>query len=177
MQTPSPLEDLLMTEMSRRNIDLISDLIFQKPEFFDPLMELFFRNEEPVSRRAAWVVDIISEKKAYLLSPYLSRIISELPGFKHDGMKRHSLRMIARSVIPTEQTGELMNICFDWLLSPREAIAAKVYSMDILYRLSQTEPDVKKELADSIEWRLKEEKPGFRAHGVKVLARLYKEMK
>lgn len=176
MTTITSIEDLLMIEMSRRNTDMVSDLIFQKPELFGDLFEIFLRNEEPVSRRAAWVIDTVSEKKPDLLLSYLPTIILALPGFTHDGMKRHSLRMIDRSPIPAEQTGELMNICFEWLLSPREAVAAKVYCMDILYRLSQTEPDLKKELADSIEWRLNEGTPGFRAHGVKILEKLYKEM-
>lgn len=177
MPVLSTLEDLLMLEHSRRNTDLVSGLILQKPEIFDQLMELFLRNEEPVSRRAAWVIDSVSEEKEDLLQPYVPDIIAALPGFKHDGMKRHSLRMIARSDIPDRQTGELMNICFEWLLSPHEAVAAKVYCIDILYRLSQTEPDLKTELADSIEWRLNEESPGFRNHGAKVLAKLYNEMK
>ncbi len=177
MSLLSTLEDLLMTEQSRRNTDLVSGLILQKPDIFDHLMALFLRNEEPLSRRAAWVIDTFTEKKPCLLQPYIPDIIAALPGLKHDGMKRHSLRMIARSDIPDEQTGELMNICFEWLQSVHEAIAAKVYCIDILYRLSQTEPDLKTELADSIEWRLNEGSPGFRNHGAKVLAKLYKEMK
>jgi hypothetical protein len=42
--------------------------------------------------------------------------------------------------------------------------------------MSQTEPDLKQELADSIEWRMQEETPGFRNHGSKLLKKLYREM-
>jgi len=177
MTNPASLENLLMIEMSRRNTDILSELVLQKPEFLDRLVEIFLRNEEPVSRRAAWVADTISEQRPELLFPYLSEIIKSLKLFCHDGLKRHSLRIINRSPVPAGKTGELLSICFDWLLSPREAVAAKVHCMDILYRLSQSEPDLKKELADSIEWRLNEETAGFRSHGVKVLTQLYKEMK
>ena len=84
--------------------------------------------------------------------------------------------MFTRSPLPQKYFGELMNICFDWLISPRESVAVKVYAMEILYRLSEIEPELKKELADSIEWRITEGTPGFKNRGVKTLKKLYKEM-
>jgi hypothetical protein len=51
-----------------------------------------------------------------------------------------------------------------------------MFSMEILYRISQQEPEMKKELADSIEWRMQEETPGFRTHGKKLLKQLYREL-
>jgi len=177
MPDTETLECILLSEMSRRNTDLVVDLISQKPGLFDEIFRIFLRNEEPVSRRAAWVIDIISEKEPELLLPHIERIVEMLPLFSHDGLKRHSLRMLLRSPLPRdEHLGTLMNICFDWLLSPNEAVAAKVHCMDILYSISQIEPDLKKELADSIEWRLREETPGYKNKGEKLLKKLYVEI-
>jgi hypothetical protein len=170
------LTDLLMVENSRRNTDLIADLVFNKPELFDELVSIYLRNEEPVSRRAVWVVDTVAEKNPHLLDSYLETIVEALPRFDHDGLKRVSLRMLSRSPLPQNQLGELINLCFDWLVSPKETVAVKVYAMEILYRISQVEPDLKKELADSIEWRIAEGTPGFKNRGLKTLKKLYKEM-
>jgi hypothetical protein len=170
------LSDLLMVETSRRNTDLIADLVFNKPSLFDELVEIFLKDEEPLSRRAAWVVDTVAEKIPYLLDRYLESIVKALPHFNHDGLKRLSLRMLARSPLPQNDLGALMNICFDWLVSPKESVAVKVYAMEILYSISQIEPELKKELADSIEWRIGEEAPGFKNRGLKTLKKLYKEM-
>jgi hypothetical protein len=177
-QNPSPpsLEEMLLVEMSRRNTDLVSDLINRKPDLFGLLFAIFLRNEEPVSRRAAWVIDTVTETRPDLLAPRLPEIAAALPTFGHDGMKRHSLRMLARSPLPQEHLGTLMNLCFDWLISAREAVAAKVYCMEILYRMAQDEPDLRKELADSLEWRMQEESAGFRNHAGKLLKTLYREM-
>ena len=178
MSDSKKLDDFLLLEMSRRNTDMVADMVFQKPELFAALFQIFLRNEEPVSRRAAWVIDIVTEKYPELIAPHLGRIIEMLSEFHHDGLKRHSLRMLARSPFPSEEEmGLLMNICFDWLLSATEAVAAKVYCMEILYRISQIEPDLKKELADSIEWRMNEETAGFRSRGQKLLKKLYVELK
>jgi len=177
MNTGSSLDEFLLLEMSKRNTDLVAGLIIQKPALFDELFRIFASNKEPVSRRAAWVIDSVSEKHPELIEPHLDDIIELLSTFDHDGLKRHSLRMLARSPFPSERyLGKLIKICFDWLLSPNEAVAAKVYCMEILYRVSQVEPDLRKELADSIEWRLNEETPGFKNRGEKMLKKLYMEI-
>jgi hypothetical protein len=177
MNNPDSIQDLLLCETSRRNTDLVADLIYQKPELFEQLFRVFADNLEPVSRRAAWVIDTVSEKHPGLIEPHLGEIIDLLSVFRHDGLKRHSLRILARSPLPSgERMGILMTKCFDWLLSPNEAIAAKVYCMELLYRISQVEPDLKKELADTIEWRLDEESPGFKNRARKMLKQLYFEI-
>ncbi|MEI7662235.1 MAG: hypothetical protein WCK34_08555 [Bacteroidota bacterium] len=177
MNKPQSLNDLLLIEMSRRNTDLVADLVFQKPELFDELFRLFLSNIEPVSRRAAWVLDIVSENMPSKLLQYIPEMVDMMPHFSHDGLKRHSVHMISRSPLPAGDTiGPLITICFDWLISPSEAVATKVYCMEILYRISETEPGLKKELADSIEWRLDEETPGFKNRGRKLLNKLYAEI-
>jgi hypothetical protein len=54
------LEDILMVETSRRNTDLVADLVYQDLSIYNELVTIYLRNEEPVSRRAAWIVDTIS---------------------------------------------------------------------------------------------------------------------
>lgn len=177
MEEIRSFDDLLMLEMSRRNTDLVADLIVQKPDLAEALFQVFLRNEEPVSRRAAWVLDIVTEKHPELIGSHPDQIIGMLPVFDHDGLKRHALHMLVRSPLPTaDKLGELMTLCFDWLISPKEAVAAKVYCMELLYRMTQVEPDLKQELADSIEWRMNEETPGFKNRGRKLLKKLYQEM-
>ena len=177
MSKHETLDDLLLVETSRRNTDLVAGIIFQKPELFGKLFRLFARNEEPLSRRAAWVLDTVAENYPNLVEPYLNDIIELLPTFSHDGLKRHSMRILARSPLPSGgHLGELINISFEWLLSPQESVAVKVYCMEILYRVSQVEPELKKELADTIEWRLNEESAGFKNRGQKMLKKLYFEI-
>jgi hypothetical protein len=75
-----------------------------------------------------------------------------------------------------ENLGLLVSNCFDWLTSSKEPVGIKMFSMEILYRISQQELEMKKELADSIELRMEEETPGFQAHGKQLLKRLYREL-
>mgnify|MGYP001218871141 CR=1 FL=1 len=171
------LEQMLMTELSRRNAEVVAGFALQEPLLFDELFRLYAANREPVSRRAAWAIDLVSEREPALIEPYLAQIADLLAIFLHDGLKRHSLRILARSPLPTgDRLARLINTCFDWLQSPKEAIAVKVHCMEILYRISRQEPELQKELAASIEWRLEEESAGFRNRGRKLLRRLYKDI-
>jgi hypothetical protein len=176
MKSNESLEELLMLESSRRNTDLVADLILKKPELFGQLCCIFLKDDGPVSWKAGWVADVVSERRPDLLEPYIEEIVSCLETFKLDGVKREALRMLVRSPLPVEQLGLLITLCFDWLTSSSESVAVKMFSMEILYRISQQEPEMKKELADSIEWRMQEETPGFRAHGKKLLKQLYREL-
>lgn len=177
MNDQDTLDDLLLLETSRRNTDLIAGIIYRKPELFEELFRIFASGKEPQSRRAAWVIDTVSEEYPELIAQHLGEIIDMLPSSGHDGLKRHSLRILARSPLPAgKRLGILINTCFDWLVSMHEAVAVKVYCMDVLYRISLTEPDLKKELADSIEWRINEGTAGFKNRGNKMMKKLRSEI-
>jgi len=167
------LSELLMNDNSRANTDFVGDFVRQKPELIRELWDIYFRKQEPISRRAAWIIDTVSEDVPAWVEPYIPQLIDLLPTFSHDGLKRHGLRMLSRNIIPEERKAELMNICFDWLLSPAEAVAAKMYSILILYDLSRQLPEIRNELIDTIEFQMTEGTPGFKSIGRKILAQLY----
>jgi hypothetical protein len=155
----------------------VAAVIDQKPELFDELMSIYLKGTEPSNRRAAWAADMVSEKRPELVAPHLGKLTLALPAFDHSALKRHALRILTRSPLPGhELLGGLINICFEWLTSASIPVAPKIFCMEMLYRISETEPDLKKELADSIEWRMNEETPGFRNRGGKMLKKLFKEI-
>lgn len=169
---PMNFTELLHEGHSRAYTDFVANIIFNHPPFFIELWKIFLANEEPVSRRAAWVIDVCSEEKPEWIAPLLKELIKTFPEFTHDGMKRHSLRILARSPLPAEKLGELASICFDWLMHRDESVATKMYCMEILYRISEIEPDLKPELADSIRMQMVEGTPGIRSCGKRLLKKL-----
>lgn len=168
------LSDLLIAEMSRANTDYVAGIVRQKPELFDELMELMLSMEEPVARRAAWVVDLVSEEHPSLIKDWIVPIIDKLPHFDHDGLKRHATRILSRSDLPEDKLGSVVSICFDWLVHPEESVAVKVHCMDILFKVTQQEPDLKNELIDAIEFVIPDGTPGLKNRGRKLLDRLYR---
>lgn len=170
------LKELLLKGNSRSYTDFVADIVNNRPELMVELWEIYLAIEEPVSRRAAWIIDTASENKPEWIGPYLPELISKLPSFNHDGLKRHALRMVARMPFPEGTEGELMNLCFEWLITASESVAVKMYCIQILYRLSATEPDILQELYDTIEFQLADGTPGFRNIGMKMMQEIDKDM-
>jgi hypothetical protein len=168
--------ELLLKGNSRSYTDFVADIVNNRPELVAQLWEIYLAMEEPVSRRAAWIIDTASEDKPHWVISFLPELVKKLPAFNHDGLKRHALRMIARTPFPKGQEGELMNIAFEWLLSAVESVAVKMYCIQILYRLSATEPDILQELYDTIEFQMADGTPGFRSIGSKMMQQIDKDI-
>ena len=89
-----------------------------------------------------------------------------------DGVKRNILRILQGVEIPKNMEGELMNICFQILMDKREAVAIRVFSMQVLANLSQLYQDIQPELKIIIEDELPYAQPAFLSRGQKILRNL-----
>lgn len=168
------LREILQLEQSRRNIDQIIKIVKNNPELFESLWSIFIENKNPESRRAAWAIDILNEDFIFLEASHLEILIHLLPTFKHDGFKRHSLRILERNLIPQECIGELMSICFDWLEASDSPVAVKMYCLKILSGIAEKEPAICRELMDIIEIQMIDSTPGFKSIGTKIIRKLQK---
>jgi hypothetical protein len=170
------LKELILSGNSRSYTDFIADIVSKRPELVAELWAIYLEVEEPVSRKAAWIIDTASENKPEWVLPFLKALVIKLPDLNHDGLKRHGLRMISRLPFPNGTEGELMEITFNWLISSTESVAVKMYCMQILYRLSANEPDILQELYDTIEFQLADGTPGFRSIGRKLMNQIDKDI-
>ena len=167
------MEKLLVPGSGRASTDLVVRLIRERPELFPDLLGLYLEDREPVSRKAAWVLDVATEQDPALAAPLLDTIAKLLPSFRNGAMKRHSLRILSRYPLPKEELlGPLIVSCFEWLLSPAEPPAVKVFCMEILLKAAVQEPGLRHELAESLLWRLDEESAGFKSRAGRVLQTL-----
>lgn len=169
------IKDLFEHETSRANTDYVKNIIYQKPELYEELFELVLQNTDPHSRRAIWVFDTCDEELKGVAKPFLPKLIENLETFSHDGMKRHSLRILSRHEIPEIQLVKVMDFCFK-MLTLFEAAAIKVHAMQILYNISQKVPEIKPELISAIELSVQEGTTGVKNRGFRMLKKLYKEI-
>lgn len=172
----SKLQEFLLAEMSRRNIDFVVEICKKNPLLFNELFEMVIQNTEPLSRRAIWALDHLTEQQPDLMIPKITPLIEAYPNFKHDGLKRHSFRILRRHKIPDDQEIVLVNCCFKIINSAKESIALKAHAMDILYEFSSKEPDLKKELAATIELQIHNASKGIKNKSKRMLKKLYQEI-
>ena len=70
--------------------------------------------------------------------------------------------------------GAVADICFKFLNSAKEAIAVKVFAMDVLLNIVGKFPEMKEELKISIKDQLPFGSAGFQNRGTKILKLLDK---
>jgi hypothetical protein len=168
----SDLRSLLLVEMSRRNTDFIRDIVLSNKALFDELFKLTLLNEEPISRRAMWVVDVASEVEPEILLPYINDLINALSGFHHDGLKRHTLRILSRYELGMETFLPILDLCFKYMRSEKESVAVRYQAIHLLYKMSEKENGLKHEIISTIELQMHDGSSGLRNQCLKLLKKL-----
>lgn len=173
----SPVESQLMEIMSIINIRQVIGMVENDHSRAIELQEIILREEEPVSRRAAWALDHFAELNPEIVRPLLPILISRLDEFKHPAFQRHILRMVTNCGIPDGDPGFLISHCFDYLNNSESPIAVKMFSMVILVKFVEKEPELIPELIETIENLMDEASPGIKNAGGKMLKHLQKMSK
>ena len=81
-------------------------------------------------QRAAWPVSYCVDAHPELISKHWKELMDNLkkPNL-HDAVKRNSIRLMQGIELPEPYHGEIMDLCFTYLESPKESLTVKVFSM------------------------------------------------
>ncbi|MGB1247852.1 MAG: hypothetical protein ACPG4Z_03140 [Chitinophagales bacterium] len=168
------LREEILAECSKEQWKKLSDWIGKDEARFADLMDLFFAGEYRVSQRSANVVAYCFDKHAFLLTPYLSKMVDYLENPPHVSVTRNTVRILQNVDLPQELIGKAANLCFDFLAKHETPIAIKAFSMTILANICVQEPDLKNELILLIEEQMPYGSAGFKSRGRKTLEKLRK---
>jgi len=172
----SDLENMLLAGNSRFNVDMVTAQIGTDEKLFGQLIDLMLNGKSPVPQRAAWVVSAVTDKYDWIITPYLNELIEALPSFNPPGLTRSLLRYLAKSEVPSNKIGELFEYCFTLFNDKKQPVAIRMFAMQILYNISEKEPDLKAELILVFESHLIEASPGVTSRGKKLLKKLKNEI-
>ena len=168
------LYDIIMVEHSRAQAEMIADIIVQKPVLLDELLKIVFADKEPVSRRAAWPLRFILHREEQLLTTYLPTIIKQLSKVESVAVQRNLLYVLAYSDIPESSYGELLQYSSEVLINTSSSVASIIYSIDIFFNLSKSEPDLLNELKLMLELLLPNATAGVRSKSSRTLRKIEK---
>lgn len=157
------LEQQLMAELSRRNIDLVTQWIIEQPESISTLIALVLAHNEKVSPRATWVLEKLSEKIHEPAANYLEIIINELQNIKSSSTRRTISKVLMLHTIPEKYEGELLDYCITMIELPKEPVAVKANCMTIIFNLLPKYPELKNEIFAIIENQIPYNSVGFKS--------------
>jgi hypothetical protein len=163
------IETELLKEHSRRQADRIVSWIGSDAKRFRTLMDLFLRGEYRVTQRSAMAVGICAEQHPAMIRPYIGRMLSRMeePGV-HVAVRRNVVRMLQHVDIPAGLLGRVATLCFKYLAAGDSPVAVRVFSMTVLARIAEREPDLGRELRLIIDQLLPYGSKGFRSRTVRV---------
>ena len=166
------IKDMLVFDLTEKVINHIKDICLKSTEYTQHLWEIAIENSYPASWRAAWVYAKVADINPEMAKPHVLEIPKLLLAFTHDGQKRELLKVILLFPLIEQDMGLILNICFDWLASPKETAAVRVHSMQIVYEISKVEPDLQPELKLMLLQLMPDAEPGMLSRGTKILAKL-----
>jgi len=144
--------EYLLRPLSKRFVDHLVAEIFAHPADFGLVYQLVFDKDMNVAWRAAWACQKISDKHPeWFTGNHFTELASLSISTSHGGLLRGCLSTLNNLSLPTSIPVELINACFDWMVSAKSSIATQALSMKLLLKISTVEPDFKAELKAYLE--------------------------
>jgi uncharacterized membrane protein len=162
-------EEQLMVDHSRNNADLITNAIGGNAKEFKKIIDIVYNGKAPLPQRASWIISSVSEKHPELVTPYVPQLIDTVKSFKIDGIKRNIQNALTKQSIPEDYQAKTIDICFEFMLDPKETVAVKVLSMQIIANLCKVYPELIPELKAAIDDQLPKTTAAFHARARHVL--------
>ena len=164
------LRQEILKEHSKAQCNKIVEWVGNSQERFDELFRLFLNDEYRVVQRAAWPVSYCAIANPGLIKKHFGSLLTNLqkPNL-HDAVKRNSIRLLQDVPIPRKYQGDVMTICFNYLVSPTEPVAVKAFSLTVLGKLANNYPEIIPEIKLLIEDQLPQQTAAFKSRAKKLL--------
>jgi 8-oxo-dGTP diphosphatase len=147
---------------------------------FRKLLEFTEGDDTRLVFRSSWALVKVCQENPELFIPYLEEIAGKLFRTKNGSAERSFLKILqlaGTSSLNEEIQGRLADHCFTLLQSRSSAIAVKVYSIDVLYEISQRYAGLTNELAGIVSMLPDDVPAGVKAKCRELLRKLTRQVK
>jgi hypothetical protein len=158
------LKKQILREHSKEQCNKIVNWVGSDKNKFNELFHLFLHSEYRVTQRAAWPLSYCVIAHPHFMEHNYEALLGNLkkPDL-HDSIKRNTVRLLQSVDIPEKHEGAVMQICFQYLESPDEAVAIKAFSLTVLGRLAKKYPEIVPEIKLIIEEQLPHQSAAFQS--------------
>jgi len=169
------LHDIINHIRTMKAAEWMASYAAENPAFFLKLYKYSFSTDRQLAFKASWCLTKVCDVYPEGFYNFLPEIIQTISKIDNESVLRSLLRIISMSNI--DKLGEslhglLADFCLSRLNSRESAVAIKMYSMEIVYRLSLLYPELANELASSIRIIMEDGSAGITSRGSKTLKKL-----
>ncbi len=161
-----------LVDSSRLVGNIVAEKVGENPEHYKQILDIVLTDEIPMSSRAGRVLDFCTIKNPGLITPHIARIFNQIK--KGQCLHRSVLKIFSELPVTftEEQEGMLVDACFKWLADDSQAVAIKVYCMEILGKFAQKEPGIIPELVSILEEQIPTGTAGIKSRSRKIIRKL-----
>jgi hypothetical protein len=147
------------------------------------LVDITFYADKDIAFRAAWILENIFLQDPLRYQADLGYIVSRFKEVRHESCQRHFAKIlmhvsdkkapaIIRQNLQNMDLEPVVEQCFDWMIDPKIKIAVKCFSAEVLFNLRIRYPWIKEELADQLQFLMRNGSAGIQSRGRRLLAAL-----
>ncbi|RXG15632.1 hypothetical protein DSM03_102135 [Leeuwenhoekiella aestuarii] len=153
--------------------------ISAEPELINYSLKFIQQGSEELATKAAYGLDIALRSDIKLLKPYLDPFLNALQKNQIETVSRifsKICELLTSKFLKSEKLSkaereQILSKCFDWLIG-NEKIAVKVFAMQSIYNLSETESWIPGELKAQLELQFDASSAAFQSRAKSILKKL-----
>jgi hypothetical protein len=181
--TKEQLVKQLKADITKGFIERLSATMREHDFDLNELIDITFHSDKQIAFRAAWLLDatILYDPERYLQN--LDYLIERIKDVSNESCKRQYSRIMMHLTAPNAPESiklklQVLNLddvveqFFDWIIDPKVKVAVKVFTADTLFNLSARYNWVAEELANQVQFMMRDGSPAIQSKGSKLLARL-----
>lgn len=169
------LEKLFLEKFGKEKVERIATKILKGEYHTSEIVKVILSKEEPISRRAVWVLSRLAEKAPAFVDPFVKKLIPLLfESDLHPGIVRGVLKVLEYCEIPEELETKLLDRCFEFIVKPDWPFAIQAYAMTVIGRICERYPGLIQEFRETVTHSPFMEKSSYRARLKLVFKKLNK---
>jgi hypothetical protein len=181
--TKEQLAKQLKAHITKGFIERLSATLREQDFDLNELIDTTFYPDKQIAFRAAWLLDttILYDPERYLQN--LEYFVRRIKDVSNESCKRQYSRIMMHLTAPNAPESiklklqalnldDVVEQFFDWIIDPKVKVAVKVFAADTLFNLSTRYNWIAEELANQIQFMMRDGGPAIQSKGSKLLVRL-----
>ena len=166
----------------RKNRLYVANIVIKNKELFPYLIEIVFNAHDKTGIKAAWILELVCERKLHWLLPYLTYFTENLKLLNQDSAVRPASKICMflaqtydsktaisiKNFLTKTHIDNIIETGFDWMIGNRK-VATKAYMMQTLYLFGKNYDWVHEALELIIQQNIMTESAAYKARGKMTL--------
>jgi hypothetical protein len=183
MLTTDELIKEISATMIKAKVAKLSAIIKKQQFALKDLIGITFHPDKNVAFRAAWILENLFLQKPESYLDDMDYLLSRIKDVKNPSCKRHYAKIVMHITSPKAPLNIQQKLAetdlepiveqfFDWMIDPKVRIAVKVFAAQTLFNIRHRYPWITEELANQIQFLMRNGSAAIQSRGRKLLSRL-----